>query len=97
MAPALSQQAENKNNFYSDKNFSQDDKINTANKLILAFIEKKDAVIFLSFFYVGPATIFWELFNHRLKNDSFFKYIYIVPIAIGINLILDSFQENNCR
>jgi uncharacterized membrane protein YfcA len=38
-----------------------------------------------------PAIFLGRYFNHRLKDDSFFKYIYIVLIVIGINLILNSF------
>ena len=38
-----------------------------------------------------PAIFLGRYFNHHLKGDSFFKYIYLLLIVIAINLIINSF------
>ena len=38
-----------------------------------------------------PAILLGRYFNHHLKGDSFFKYIYLLLIVIAINLIINSF------
>ncbi|MFC3857148.1 sulfite exporter TauE/SafE family protein [Chitinophaga sp. GCM10012297] len=40
-----------------------------------------------------PAIFLGRYFNHRLKDDSFFKYVYWGLILIGIILVADTFVQ----
>jgi uncharacterized protein len=37
-----------------------------------------------------PAVFIGRVINHRLRGDTFFKYVYIVLLGIGIFLLAKS-------